>query len=589
MSLLAETPLQGRLWPAVWKLLRLRLIITWSNFRRANKRRKFGMIVLLMVILGFLGFIFFASRGLLRLILSPEIAQYTGDLTHLLEIVPALIFTGSFLGILLTSFGVLLQALYLAGDMDFLLSTPIPIRAVFISKLLQAILPNFGLICLFALPMLYGLGASLDYQWLYYPLVLTLLAVLALAAAGIASLLVLSIVRIFPARRVAEVLGFVGAIFSLLCSQSGQLAQWSEFDPDQADQAMQMMSSLSTKMSWSPLTWGSRGLASIGQGDLLEGAALLLPTLSLALVVFGVTLITAERLYYSGWASMQGNWRKKKAPRQSPRAAARKPVLLASLESAVPVWLRALMIKDWYVLRRDLRNMSQLVTPLILGIIYAVMLLRGNNQPSPADVSDMPEVAVEIFRNIALYGSVGISLFVGWALLGRLAGVGFSQEGRSYWLLKTAPISAVQLLTAKFMVAYLPAMVLGWGFLLITSMLQGTNPAMLLFTLPVVALSNAGNTGLNLAIGVTGANFNWEDPRRMQSGGSGCFAGLAAMLYLPINLALFFGPDILLPLFGVPHIIGQIAGLLLGGALSLVCMFLPLWLVRKRIDRLNEE
>jgi hypothetical protein len=115
-------------------------------------------------------------------------------------------------------------ALYLAGDMDFLLSTPIPIRAVFISKLLQAILPNFGLICLFALPMLYGLGASLGYQWLYYPLVLTLLAVLALAAAGIASLLVLFIVRIFPARRVAEVLGFVGAIFHC-CSRPGAW-QW---------------------------------------------------------------------------------------------------------------------------------------------------------------------------------------------------------------------------------------------------------------------------------------------------------------------------------------------------------------------------
>jgi hypothetical protein len=81
VSLLAETPPQGRLWPAVWKLLRLRLIITWSNFRRANKRRKFGMIVLLMVILGFLGFIFFASRGLLRLMSPQSVVQYTGDLT----------------------------------------------------------------------------------------------------------------------------------------------------------------------------------------------------------------------------------------------------------------------------------------------------------------------------------------------------------------------------------------------------------------------------------------------------------------------------------------------------------------------------
>jgi len=42
---------------------------------------------------------------------------------------------------------------------------------------------------------------------------------------------------------------------------------------------------------------------------------------------------------------------------------------------------------------------------------------------------------------ILAYGNVGMSLFVGWMVLSRLAGMGFSQEGKSYWLLKTAPVS----------------------------------------------------------------------------------------------------------------------------------------------------
>ena len=100
---------------------------------------------------------------------------------------PVLMLSGAFLGILLTSFGVLLQALYLAGDMDFLLSTPVPIRAVFMAKLLQAIVPNLALICLFALPVLFGLGLRPATTSLYYPLVLLVLAALALAAAGLRS------------------------------------------------------------------------------------------------------------------------------------------------------------------------------------------------------------------------------------------------------------------------------------------------------------------------------------------------------------------------------------------------------------------
>ena len=152
-------------------------------------------------------------------------------MTPFLESVPVVVVSAAFVLILLASFGVLLQALYLAGDMEFLLSAPIPIRAVFVTKMTQAILPTFGLILLFALPVLYGLGYSEGYNYLYYPLVLIVLASLALAAAGLASLLVMAVVRIFPARRVAEVLGFVVAISTFICSQSGQIMNFSRFLP----------------------------------------------------------------------------------------------------------------------------------------------------------------------------------------------------------------------------------------------------------------------------------------------------------------------------------------------------------------------
>ena len=95
-----------------------------------------------------------------------------------------MILSALFIGTLLTSFGVLLQALYLSGDMDFLLSTPVPIRAVFIAKLLQAVLPNVALIALFGLPILFGLGISSGYAAVYYPLVVLVMIALALAAAG---------------------------------------------------------------------------------------------------------------------------------------------------------------------------------------------------------------------------------------------------------------------------------------------------------------------------------------------------------------------------------------------------------------------
>ena len=146
-------PPGSNLWFSVWKLLRLRLVIFISGFRRARLRSKIGTIMLGVVLLGVLAAAFALSVLVLNALRSPVIAQVVIDPDRLLSSIPALIVTIAFVAILITSFGLLLQALYLAGDMDFLLSSPLPMRAVFLSKQLQAILPNYVLILLVGLPV----------------------------------------------------------------------------------------------------------------------------------------------------------------------------------------------------------------------------------------------------------------------------------------------------------------------------------------------------------------------------------------------------------------------------------------------------
>lgn len=581
----AQNPPGSNLWRSVWKLLRLRLQIFISGFRRARLRRKIGIILLGLIALGVLGFAFFLSWLLLRFMRSPQLAQVLNQAGPLLESVPVIVVSAAFAGILLTSFGVLLQALYLAGDMDFLLSAPLQIRAVFISKLLQAILPNFGLVLLFGLPVLYGLGASGGYNLLYYPLVLVVLATLALAAAGLASLLVMAVVRIFPARRVAEVLGLLVGVVSFLCGQSGQLANYTNLSQRQASQAVGLLASLNS--SWSPLAWAGRGLADIGAGRWLSGLGLVALSVGLAGAIFYLSLGMAERLYFSGWANVHTSLRRKRA-RRPIRTVVRKRTPLGKLvEAALPAPVRAIFVKDLLVLRRDLRNMSQLVTPLLLGIIYAFALVRGGGQV-PAGRGEAPPWFMEAMSNVILYGNVGLSLFVGWSLLSRLALMGFSQEGKSYWVLKSAPLNTRKLLAAKFLVAFIPALILGWVFMLVISLLQRAALTTIIFGLAVIALSIAGTAGLNLAFGIAGANFDWDDPRRMNRGSAGCLGALASMLFLITSLLLFFGPAVLAGVAGIPDTAGQLIGLAMGGSLSLLVAIVPVWFVRSRVPRLGE-
>jgi ABC-2 type transport system permease protein len=493
--------------------------------------------------------------------------------------------TIAFVAILITSFGLLLQALYLAGDMDFLLSSPLPMRAVFLSKQLQAILPNYALILLVGLPVLFGLGISQGYNFLYYPLVVLLLTLLTLTAAGIASLVVMVVVRIFPARRVAEVLGFLVATISILCSQSGQIANFADVSGDQASIALNQLGRINSP--YSPLAWVGSGLVAIGERNWLSGTGLILGTIVICGGIFILSLTVAERLYFSGWASVHITKRKRKTDRkQSTRSPAR-ALFSPFFTRLITAQVRAIMVKDFLVLRRDLRNMSQLVTPLIIGIVYGVMLVRGGGTPSPGR-GEAPEALMQVLENFFLYANVGISMFIGWSLLSRLAGMSFSLEGKQYWLLKSAPVSTMRLISGKYLVAYLPTVALCWTFLLITSLLQRTSLDILAYSLVVVAFTIAGVAGLNLAFGVVGANFEWEDPRRISQGALGCLGALVSGACLLLCLFFFFGPLVLFEIFGISTTIGRLIGLLLGLSVSLSLMIVPLWLVRQRIPRLAE-
>ena len=569
--------------PAVWKLVRLRLQITYNSFRHAKLRVKIRNIILWLLLLGFAYFLLWLSRFLLDLVHSPEFAQYAGvDLRGILASIPALTLTALFVGTLLTSFGVLLQALYLSGDMDFLLATPVPIRAVFIAKLLQAVLPNFALFSLFGIPMLFGLGLSNGYHVSYYPLVILLMIFLALAASGLSALLVMMVVRVLPPRRAAEILGFVGALFGFLCSQTGNLANSFGRNINFSGTRLAGMLILANTR-WLPLNWAGQGLVALGEGHWLSGTLLVGGTLGFSAVVFWFAIVTAQRLYYSGWAGMQVVTRRKRTP------AVRRTYTTSTgsgLTRLLPKPVFAVLQKDFLTLRRDLRSLSQLISPLIFGVIYTLLLLRGGGEP-PAGRGEAPGWFMNSFRIVLTYSNIGMSLFVGWMLLSRLAGMGFSHEGRNYWMLKVSPIRVWHLLASKFLVAYLPTLGLGFLFLTVISIVQGLSIVQFIYSFIAILMCLAGMAGMLLSFGVAGANFTWEDPRRMNSGAMGCFGQILTIIYLPISFGLFVAPLAATQFLAWPLVYGYLAGLILGSAFAAGFTLIPLWLVRKRVEQLG--
>jgi ABC-2 type transport system permease protein len=409
---------------------------------------------------------------------------------------------------------------------------------------------------------------------------------------------VMGVVRIFPARRVAEVLGAAGAMLSIICSQSGNFVNFMRLDEKDLS-AQQIPFAALTRFNsvWNPLSWPGRGLLELGESRFLPALLFLGLTLLLTGGAFLLSLRAAERLYYSGWASMQAGGRKKRtAPKvrhpgmllAGAATPARAVAGASFLAEFIPQPVLGMVRKDFFTLFRDPRNMSQLISPIMVGVMYIFFLFRSGGAPL-AGRGEAPEWFMQIIQTAMIYGNVGASLFVGWSLISRLGMIGFSQEGKNYWILKTSPIGPIQLLAAKFLVAYLPGLFLGSLFMLVISLIRSTSVSMLLFGLAVVALSIIGAAGVNVAFGVVGVNLTWDDPRRMSSGLAGCVSVPASMLYMAVVVMLFFGPPVLLPALGLPEWAGQLIGLALGATFSLACAAIALGLVRNRVPRIGES
>jgi ABC-2 type transport system permease protein len=334
------------------------------------------------------------------------------------------------------------------------------------------------------------------------------------------------------------------------------------------------------------MVWAGKGLVALGKGQWSAAGELLVPAILLTSVVFYLALLTSERLYATGWSNLQNNRRKPKSKTAVPAvstAKESKPNLFAKM---LPPAIRAILVKDMLLYRRELRNVSRLITPLILGVIYAFSLLSSGGKGFEGQ-GDAPAWFMNTLSSLIVFADVMLALFMGWMLVASLAGLGFSIEGRSYWMLKSAPVSSRQLLASKFLVSYLPSLGLSTLYLVVLQVVKGTSLVSAVISLLAVALSLAGLTGIFLAFGTYGAKFDWDNPAQINQS-MGCVSSLVSMIYLVICFGFFIIPAIVAGLLGLPVLVGQLVGLLFGGAVNVAAVLIPLGMAEKRVATLGE-
>jgi ABC-2 type transport system permease protein len=568
---------------ACFILFRLRWQTFRNSFWRGTLLRKLRWVLLLALFaLAFYG-IFTLSRltteglrdadtaALLDALRRQGAEGLPADINALLRRVPSLLLSGMMTLLLFTSFASLLSALYLAGDMELLLAAPLPMRAVFVVKFVEALLPQTLLLLSLGLPLLLGFGAGMGYGPAFYAAAPLAMLAAPLLPAGFAALLVMAVVRVLPARRARDIVAALGGLLGMSFYVANQLL------PELiagGGGVWALEGLLLADLPLLPPAWAGRALVLAGEGA--WAGALLLGGLfaGASLLTFALCLLAAERLYYAGWANVAASGTGART-RGRASGAERAPPGLARMLGWLPHPARAILVKDLRIFPRDLRQLQQLIFPLALAGIWIFRLLTGR-----------PE-----FDRLALglLTSVGLAFFVCVSISNVLAGTGISAEGRAFWLIRIAPVPSTQVLAAKFILAYAPFVLLGLPLLLVLLALQRSGPASVLQGAGLLLLLGLGVTGIALGLGAAFPKLDWDSPQRMWTLRTGCLTPICYFGYLALALSAALGLPLLAEVDALAsYRLGlSVLGWLIALGLTVAALALPLRFGAARLDQLE--
>jgi ABC-2 type transport system permease protein len=385
--------------------------------------------------------------------------------------------------------------LFSPGDLSLLAGAPIRPVALVAGRLFDAVVASSAQMVVIGVPLLVACGVSLRFgpgAWLGFVFLLALF--LALPCFSVAALLLL-LARVFGLRHVRIAVAAASAVLSVgLC--------------------LLMVSTLSSRAShgggvfsgpptvaethlppYLPSAWMADAIVALGESSppaavpfaLLFGATALVTA---ACLLLGGKILVGESLLEGDSGSSGGG------------AAARIDRLLALLPLAAPV--RTIMGRDFRYIARDLVLLSQIGIPLILFLVPFAIGAQLQTGGSAVD-SDMAVLTL---------GTVGMIAYMETSILG-LSSIGL--EGRSFYLILSAPVTAGQLVRAKWLGAYAASLALTLPLFTITVLYYRLGIAAFGGGALALAVACAALCGLGVGISGLFPRFIYENPAHRAS------------------------------------------------------------------------
>lgn len=388
-----------------------------------------------------------------------------------------------------------LGALFLARDIDLVLSAPVTWTQFVTAKLLDVMGRSGWILIVFGFP---AIAAMIDHRSDgIQTYVLTLLAVLPLLVTPTAAAITLATLfgLIIPANRMREVVLLatllLGAALLLVLEGNAHSSVFNRVD-------IAHFAGWSA-IKWVPSYWSAHLVTKITRGDALDNLQFYwLISYGTALMSVAAAYVTITVYYERALAKARQSGAR---IRVNSRSAQRH---LRWMTPGLSQIGRAVLGKEVKTFSRDLTQTVQLAILLAISFMYLYNFRLLQNATGMSDTVRL------WWRCLLILCNSAIGTFIVVAVCTRFVFPSVSNEGACWWILQTAPVSLRDILRHKLRVWSLPIM--------ITSTLVHAAGACAIdapltlvlwtaFTAPIVAY---GVTGLAVGAGAIFSNFEWE-------------------------------------------------------------------------------
>ncbi|MEA2063359.1 MAG: hypothetical protein U9P14_06655 [Gemmatimonadota bacterium] len=408
---------------------------------------------------------------------------------------------------------------FFSEDLYLLVSSPASLHRIYLWRFLETCFHASWMVYLMSVPIFAALGNVFGAGLMFYaslPLVMVPLAMIPTAAGIILALL---LVNLFMARRTRDILSFLSVI-----GLGALVIAFRFLRPEKMLRSHEMESLVSyfslLRNPDSPLLphfWAGKVI--LGTLGLIQTETwfFLLTLFSAALGLLSIGYYMFAALYRRGFSRAQ------ESDTRRINSLGLLEILMGAYLKLFPLRSRHLVLKDLKALVRDKSQWSQLI--LLAGLIVVYLY---NFAVMPLERSPLPPYLLEI---IITFLNLGLAGFILASISSRFVFPGVSLEGKSFWLLRSAPVSMENFLWAKMGVLTLPLVILGQFLVYMSSyILKADLPATVLACLVVFTLTLA-LVGLGTGLGALFPRFEVENPAQIPTGYGG-------MVYMVTSIGL---------------------------------------------------